>query len=77
MNWDQLAQGKEGLDITLGVDVGKYSLWVVCRWADSRFERPWRVQNPVEIPTLLALLGPQHASSGQRPGGINIALGGF
>ena len=64
VNWDQLAQGKEGLDITLGVDVGKYSLWAVCRWADGRFERPWRVQNPVEIPTLLALL--KRVSAGRK-----------
>jgi transposase len=56
VNWDHLAKGKEGLGITLGVDVGKYSLWLVCRWADGRFERPWRVQNPGEIPTLLALV---------------------
>jgi len=56
VNWDLLAQGKKGLGITLGVDVGKFSLWAVCRWADGRFERPWRVQNPHEIPTLLALL---------------------
>jgi transposase len=56
VNWDHLAQGKEGLGITLGVDVGKFSLWPVCRWADGRFERPWRVQNPGEIPTLLALV---------------------
>jgi len=64
VNWDQLAQGKEGLDITLGVDVGKYSLWAVCRWADGRFERPWRVQNPGEIPTLLTLL--KGVSAGRR-----------
>ncbi len=56
VNWDELARGKEGWDITLGVDVGKFSLWAVCRWADGRFERPWRVQNPSEIPTLVALL---------------------
>jgi hypothetical protein len=56
VNWDQLAQGKEGLGITLGVDVGKYSLWPVCRWADGRFERPWRVQNPEEIPALVVLV---------------------
>ena len=56
VNWDLIAQGKEGLGITLGIDVGKFSLWAVCRWADGRFERPWRVQNPGEIPTLLALL---------------------
>src|SRR5271157_993458 len=64
VNWDQLAQGKDGLDITLGVDVGKYSLWAVCRWADGRFERPWRVQNPGEIPTLLTLL--KGVSAGRR-----------
>jgi transposase len=58
VNWDQLAQGREGLGITLGIDVGKSSLWLVCRWADGQFERPWRVQNPQEIPTLLALVKP-------------------
>jgi transposase len=56
VNWDQLARGREGLGITLGVDVGKYSLWPICRWADGRFERPWRVKNPQEIPALLALV---------------------
>ena len=64
VNWDQLAQGKDGLDIALGVDVGKYSLWAVCRWADGRFERPWRVQNPGEIPTLLTLL--KRVSAGRK-----------
>lgn len=56
VDWDRLARGNEGLDITLGIDVGKQSLWPVCRWANGRFERPWRVENPQEIPTLLALL---------------------
>jgi transposase len=56
VNWEQLARGKEGLGITLGVDVGKYSLWSICRWADGRSERPWRVKNPQEIPALLALV---------------------
>jgi transposase len=42
--------------ITLGVDVGKYTVWPICRWADGRFERPWRVNNPEEIPALLALV---------------------
>jgi transposase len=56
VNWDQLARGRAGVGITLGVDVGKYSLWPVGRWADGRFERPWRVQNPEEIPALVALV---------------------
>src|SRR5262249_6490753 len=55
VDWDRLARGKEGVDIALGVDVGKHTLWPVCRWADGRFERPWRVKNPEEIPALLAL----------------------
>ena len=42
VDWDRLARGHEGLDITLGIDVGKHDLWPVCRWADGRFERPWR-----------------------------------
>jgi transposase len=56
VNWKQLARGKEGVDITVGVDIGKHDVWPVCRWADGRFERPWRVKNPVEIPALIALL---------------------
>ena len=57
VSWEQIARGKEGLGATLGVDVGKFELLVVCRWADGRFERPWRVKNPWEIPTLVALVG--------------------
>jgi transposase len=57
VDWDRLARGNEGRDITLGIDVGKRDLWPVCRWADGRFERPWRVKNPQEIPTLIALIG--------------------
>src|SRR3954466_13372224 len=56
VNWEQIARGKEGLGATLGVDVGKFDVWVVCRWADGRFERPWRIKNPWEIVTLVALV---------------------
>jgi transposase len=56
VDWKQLARGRDGVGITLGVDVGKYSLWPVCRWADGRFERPWRVENPGEIPALIELV---------------------
>jgi transposase len=64
VDWDRLARGHEGLDITLGIDVGKHDLWPVCRWADGRFERPWRAQNPGEIPRLLALI--QRMSAGRK-----------
>jgi transposase len=56
VNWEQVSRGKEGVDITLGVDIGKHDVWPVCRWADGKFERPWRVKNPAEIPALIALL---------------------
>jgi transposase len=56
VDWDRLARGHDGLDLTLGIDVGKHDLWPVVRWADGQFERPWRVKNPVEIPTLVALI---------------------
>ena len=42
--------------MALGVDVGKFDLFVVCRWTDGRFERPWRVRNPKEVPALVALV---------------------
>ena len=29
VDWDRLARGKEGVDIALGVDVGKHTLWPV------------------------------------------------
>src|SRR5262249_28564842 len=56
VNWEQLARGKDGVDIILGGDIGKFDVWPVCRWADGRFERPWRVKSPAEIPALIALL---------------------
>jgi transposase len=62
VNWEQLAREKEGLGVTLGVDVGKFDVLVVCRWADGQFERPWRVKNPQEIATL-ALLAKQVQSN--------------
>jgi transposase len=64
VDWNRLARGHEGGDITLGIDVGKHDLWPVCRWADGRFERPWRVRNPGEIPSLLALI--QRMSAGRK-----------
>jgi transposase len=64
VDWDRLGRGNEGLDITLGIDVGKHDLWPVCRWASGRFERPWRVKNPEEIPTLIALI--QRMSTGRK-----------
>ena len=64
VDWDRLARGSEGDDISLGIDVGKLDLWPVCRWASGRFERPWRVKNPEEIPNLIALI--ERMSAGRK-----------
>jgi len=56
LNWARIACGKEGLGATVGIDVGKFDLLVICRRADGRFERPWRVKNPWGIPTLVGVL---------------------
>ena len=32
------------------------NLVMEARWAEGRFERPWRVKNPEEIPNLIALV---------------------
>jgi transposase len=53
----RLGAGREGQAVTVGVDVGKYQLAVVARWADGAFERPWSVANPEQVPVLVALLG--------------------
>jgi transposase len=52
----RVVRGHEGVNVVTGIDVGKHKLFVVCRWADGRFERPWCVNNPSEIVELVALL---------------------
>jgi transposase len=52
----KLLDGRGAVAVTVGIDVGKYELLAVGRWADGRFTRPWRVQNPNEIGALVALL---------------------
>ncbi|MHB1524663.1 MAG: transposase [Candidatus Dormibacteria bacterium] len=64
VDWDRLARGNEGVGVALGIDVGKRDLWAVCRWQTAQFERPWRVKNPEEIPTLVALI--QRISAGRE-----------
>jgi transposase len=48
--------GRDGQELVVGVDVGKYKLLSVCRWPDRSFDRPWCVENPLEIPTFIGLL---------------------
>src|SRR5258708_5385346 len=50
-----LSRGPQG-PVTVGLDVGKFVIYVVVRWSDGSFERPWRVENPSEIELLVRLL---------------------
>ena len=50
-----LESGPEGA-VTVGMDVGKDEVFVVLRWSDATFERPWKVRNPVEITQLVRIL---------------------
>jgi transposase len=52
----RLGRGHEGQALVVGVDVGKFQLAVVGRWADGLFERPWRVANPGQVRDLVELL---------------------
>lgn len=55
--WQEVCAGREGEALDVGVDVGKYELEVVLRWAcDGEFERPWSVENPWEIGRLVEQL---------------------
>ena len=64
-----LARGHEGQALVVGVDVGKFQLAAVGRWADGQFERPWRVANPGQVRDLVGLLG---ALTSQRT--VTVAL---
>jgi transposase len=45
--------GKDGRAAWFGMDVGKYHILGVTCWGDRQFERPWRVDNPGQIPLLV------------------------
>jgi transposase len=52
----RLAKEKAGEPVVIGVDVGKYQVFAVCRWADGTFARPWKFHNPSGIPGFVGLL---------------------
>jgi transposase len=56
VRWESLVAGRVAGAVTVGMDIGKFEILVVVRWADSTFERPWRVENPAGIPQLIGLL---------------------
>ena len=60
----KLAEERPGQEVMIGTDIGKYGLLVCCRWGPRQFERPWRVQNPTQIPDLIERL--QQLRQGRR-----------
>jgi transposase len=53
---EKIISQRDRLDVIAGVDVGKKQLRVVLRWSDQRFEKPWSVANPEQVPQLMELL---------------------
>lgn len=60
----KVVQERDGMAVAAGIDVGKRRLFAVCRWADGRFERPWRADNPSEIGQMVTLL--QRLGAGRK-----------
>jgi transposase len=54
--WEQLVKGRQGLDLVVGFDIGKFEILAVPRWGAADFGRPWRVHNPTQLPELIRLL---------------------
>jgi len=53
---EPLLQGRQGLDLVVGFDIGKFQMLAMPRWGSADFGRPWRVGNPGQIPELIHLL---------------------
>jgi transposase len=54
---EELLAGAGAGRVTVGLDVGKFWIYVVIRWSDGQFERPWRVKNPREIGLFVERIG--------------------
>jgi transposase len=66
---EQLTQGRSGLDLVVGFDIGKFEIRAVPRWGPADFGRPWRILNPEQLPELLRLL--RQLADGRR---LRLAL---
>jgi transposase len=53
---EPLLQGRQGLEVVVGADIGKFEILAVPRWSDGAFGRPWRVHNPEQLPDLVLRL---------------------
>lgn len=53
---ERVVAGREGQAVHVGLDTSKEEVLVVLRWGATDFERPWRLDNPMEIARLVELL---------------------
>jgi len=52
VNWvnvEELAGQDETEAVVVGLDVGKFEVLAMVRWADGRWQRPWRARNPEAV----------------------------
>src|SRR5882724_114078 len=53
---ESILDGRFGDPVDVGCDIHKEVIWVMLRWGNGDFEKPWRVGNPSELPVLRDLL---------------------
>ena len=56
VRWERVVSGREGQAVHVGLDMSKEDVVVVLRWGPNDFERPWQVDNPMEVGRLVELL---------------------
>jgi transposase len=66
---ESLVADKAGVAAVVGLDIAKSDFLAVVRWSDGRFERPWRVKSPEEIPDMIHRL--QRLAEGRQ---LTIAM---
>jgi len=49
VDWQRLVLGRDGQEVTVGLDVGKDHVLCVLRWRSGEFERPWRIRQPTDV----------------------------
>lgn len=54
--FDRLVGDRDGLPAEVGLDVGKETICATLRWGQEDFERPWKVENPLQVGVLVDLL---------------------
>lgn len=46
-------EDRAGLDLWIGMDIGKQHIFATLNWGPRQFERPWKISNPADIRVLI------------------------